>query len=81
VKSKCELQNLVNHRIFERTLRPLVFRRARLSERHCNNQAPLGVGSRRRATLPEPVGGGLCPDRRIRCERSGGRLPMTTRSV
>jgi hypothetical protein len=34
----------VNHRIFERTLRPLVFLRACLFERHLNPQALLGVG-------------------------------------
>jgi len=34
----------VNHRIFERTLRPLAFRGACLFERHINPQALLGVG-------------------------------------
>jgi hypothetical protein len=34
----------VSHRIFERTLRPVVFRRAYLFERHFNPQALLGVG-------------------------------------
>jgi hypothetical protein len=34
----------VNHRIFERTLRPLVFLRACLFERHLTLQAMLGVG-------------------------------------
>ena len=34
----------VSHRIFERTLRPLVFRRARLFERHHTLQALLDVG-------------------------------------
>ncbi|KAH8742233.1 hypothetical protein F5883DRAFT_442709 [Diaporthe sp. PMI_573] len=38
-------ENSVNHRIFERTLRPLVFRRACLFERHFNPQALLGVGA------------------------------------
>ncbi|THC87406.1 hypothetical protein EYZ11_013145 [Aspergillus tanneri] len=33
--------NSVNHRVFERTLRPLVFRGACLSERHCCPQARL----------------------------------------
>jgi hypothetical protein len=36
----------VNHRIFERTLRPLVFRGAHLFERHYNPQALLGIGRR-----------------------------------
>jgi hypothetical protein len=41
------LQNSVNHRIFERTLRPPVFWRACLFERHFNPQAPgFGVGDR-----------------------------------
>ncbi|KAF4276694.1 hypothetical protein CNMCM8689_006013 [Aspergillus fumigatus] len=35
------LKNSVNHRVFERTLRPLVFRGACLSERHCCPQARL----------------------------------------
>lgn len=35
----------MNHRIFERTLRPLVFRRACLFERHFNPQAWLGDGA------------------------------------
>jgi hypothetical protein len=34
----------VNHRIFERTLRPLVFHGACLFERHLYPQALLGVG-------------------------------------
>ena len=34
----------VSHRIFERTLRPLVFRGARLFERHYTPQAQLDVG-------------------------------------
>ncbi|GAA0154950.1 hypothetical protein LIER_44116 [Lithospermum erythrorhizon] len=37
-------ENSVNHRIFERTLRPLVFQRACLFERHLYPQALLGVG-------------------------------------
>ena len=37
----------MSHRIFERTLRPVVFRRACLFERHFNPQALLGVGPRR----------------------------------
>src|SRR5690242_21860215 len=41
---ECELQNSVNHRIFERTLRPLVFHGACLFERHLYLQALLGVG-------------------------------------
>jgi hypothetical protein len=36
----------VNHRIFERTLRPLVSRGACLFERHFTTQAWLGVGRR-----------------------------------
>ena len=36
----------MNHRIFERTLRPLVFRGACLSERHYTPQAWLGIGRR-----------------------------------
>ena len=36
----------VSHRIFERTLRPLVFRRACLFERHFTTQAWLGIGRR-----------------------------------
>ena len=36
----------MNHRIFERTLRPLVFRRACLFERHFTTQAWLGIGRR-----------------------------------
>ncbi|KAF9521386.1 hypothetical protein CPB83DRAFT_928783 [Crepidotus variabilis] len=38
-------ENSVNHRVFERTLRPLVFRRACLSERHCCPQARLVLTS------------------------------------
>ena len=34
----------MNHRIFERTLRPLVFWGACLFERHYNPQALLGIG-------------------------------------
>ena len=34
----------MNHRIFERTLRPVVFRGACLFERHLYLQALLGVG-------------------------------------
>ena len=34
----------MNHRIFERTLRPLVFLGACLFERHLHPQALLGVG-------------------------------------
>jgi hypothetical protein len=51
----------VNHRIFERTLRPLVFRRACLFERHFNPQAPgFGVGDRLcllAAPPPKYIGG------------------------
>jgi hypothetical protein len=36
----------VNHRIFERTLRPLVFRGACLFERHYTTPARLGIGRR-----------------------------------
>ena len=72
----CELQNSVNHRIFERTWRPLVFRRARLSERHCTRQASLGVGGRRRmATPPEPVGGGPSPRSSRTLRRARGDCP------
>uniref|UniRef100_A0A7N2N6G4 Uncharacterized protein n=1 Tax=Quercus lobata TaxID=97700 RepID=A0A7N2N6G4_QUELO len=39
-------ENSVNHRIFERTLRPLVFRGACLFERHFTTQASLGIGQR-----------------------------------
>ena len=35
----------MNHRVFERTLRPLVFRRACLFERRCPPQALLGHGA------------------------------------
>ncbi|PTU16783.1 hypothetical protein P175DRAFT_0512813 [Aspergillus ochraceoroseus IBT 24754] len=35
--------NSVNHRVFERTLRPLVFRGACLSERHCCPSSPACV--------------------------------------
>ncbi|PWY62580.1 hypothetical protein BO70DRAFT_405761 [Aspergillus heteromorphus CBS 117.55] len=38
-------ENSVNHRVFERTLRPLVFRGACLSERHCCPQARLVLTS------------------------------------
>ena len=36
----------MNHRIFERTLRPLAFRGACLFERHYTTQAWLGIGGR-----------------------------------
>ena len=42
----------MNHRIFERTLRPSVFRGAYLFERHCTPQASLGIGPRPRG-VPE----------------------------
>jgi hypothetical protein len=45
----------VNHRIFERTLRPVVFRGACLFERHYTTQASLGIGRRgtpRASNLP-----------------------------
>lgn len=38
----CELQIFVNHQIFERTLRPLVFQGACLFERHFSLK-PLGL--------------------------------------
>jgi hypothetical protein len=50
------LQNSVNHRIFERTLRPLVFRGARLFERHFNPQAWLGDGPSAARRGPKRVG-------------------------
>ena len=52
----------MNHRIFERTLRPSVFRGACLFERHLHPQALLGVGrlSRLRArTRLKVIGSGL----------------------
>ena len=47
----------MNHRIFERTLRPLVFWRACLFERHFNPQAPglvLGIGVPLSGAQPMP---------------------------
>ena len=52
----------MNHRIFERTLRPLVFRGACLFERHYHPSSPvLGVGrlGRVTATPPKDNDGGL----------------------
>jgi hypothetical protein len=53
----------VNHRIFERTLRPLVFHWACLFERHFKPQALLGVGrlSRRfaRGLASKPLAAGI----------------------
>lgn len=40
----CELQIFVNHRIFERTLHPVVFHRVCLFERHFLLKRELGVG-------------------------------------
>src|SRR5258708_37181355 len=59
----CELQNSVNHRIFERILRSLVFRGACLFECHLNFSQPrrlfecgLDVGdSFLQASLPAPL--------------------------
>ncbi|OCL14486.1 hypothetical protein AOQ84DRAFT_280954, partial [Glonium stellatum] len=45
-------ENSVNHRIFERTLRPLVSRGACLFERHFTTQAWLGVGRRPSGDAP-----------------------------
>ncbi|AEO67851.1 uncharacterized protein THITE_2052012, partial [Thermothielavioides terrestris NRRL 8126] len=48
-------ENSVNHRIFERTLRPPAFRRACLSERHFDHQAPglcWGPAAARRPRKP-----------------------------
>lgn len=55
----------MNHRIFERTLRPLAFRGACLFERHFNPQALLGIG--RRLLLDAP---GRPRRRRSSLERS-----------
>ena len=50
----------MNHRIFERTLRPLVFRGACLFERHYTNQALLGIRSLRPRSFTDG-GAGLKP--------------------
>ena len=50
----------MNHRIFERTLRPMVFRRACLFERHYTPQALLGIGRRPlNGTCLKDLGGGV----------------------
>ena len=49
----------MNHRIFERTLRPLVFRGACLFERHYNPQALLGIGRRRLPARLKVSGGAV----------------------
>ncbi|TVY13322.1 hypothetical protein LARI1_G008396, partial [Lachnellula arida] len=48
--------NSVNHRIFERTLRPLVFRGACLFERHYDQSSLAGLGPRGTAGLKNSGG-------------------------
>ncbi|GFF55013.1 hypothetical protein IFM46972_10165 [Aspergillus udagawae] len=70
------LKNSVNHRVFERTLRPLVFRGACLSERHCCPQARLVCWA------PSPVSPGDGPERQRRHRvRSSSVWGFVTRSV
>ena len=57
----CELQNSVNHQIFERTLRPGAFPRACLFERQRTPQALLGAGRlsrHRRGLAPKRLAAG-----------------------
>jgi hypothetical protein len=70
----------VNHRVFERTLRPPVSWRACLFERHFHPQALPGVGGLRTQPLKDSGGPDLGPERST-IRRSGrlagsGRKPL-----